>query len=105
VDNPIEEQAILVTGPLTEAELPGVLAVELNCPKCTGPMVKCDIGYVGIYGWWLERTKRMASVLGPRRAVASDVFARVCIRCGYTELYATDPKGLVAGDDAGDGAN
>jgi len=100
VDNSIEEGAILVTGPLADTATPGVRAVELNCPKCTGPMVKCDIGYVGIYGWWLERTSREASVLGPRRAVSSDVFAKTCIRCGYTEIYAKDPEALVAGDDA-----
>ena len=100
MDNSIEEHAILVTGPLSEAETPGVLAVELNCPKCTGPMIKCEIGYVGIYGWWLQRTTRQANALGPPRMVASDVFARVCTRCGYTELFATDPKALGAGNEA-----
>jgi hypothetical protein len=101
VDNPIEEQAVLVTGPLTEAAAPGVLAAELNCPKCTGPMIKCDIGFVGIYGWWLQRTLRQAATaLGPPRSVSSDVFAKVCTRCGFTELYAQDPQALAAGDDA-----
>ena len=106
MDNPIEDQAVLVTGPLTEAEAkaeaeaPGVLAAELNCPKCTGPMIKCNIGFVGIYGWWLQRTLRQAaSALGPPRSVSSDVFAKVCTRCGFTEIYAKDPQALAAGDD------
>ena len=56
MDNNIEEHATLVTGPLPSSVVEGkdVVAVEPRCPKCTGPMVKCDIGYVGIYGWTLN---------------------------------------------------
>ena|SRR5438045_2353007 len=92
-----------MTGPLSPAvvaSVPDVMAMELNCPKCTGPMIKCEIGHVGIYGWWLERETRGAGVLGPPRTATSDVTARTCIRCGYTELYATDPVALLSGDEA-----
>ncbi|MFL5732573.1 MAG: hypothetical protein ACJ78Q_05170 [Chloroflexia bacterium] len=100
MDNPIEEKAVLVTGPLTEEAAPGLRVLDLGCPKCNGPMVKCDIGYVGIYGWWLERTSRLASGLGPRRAVSSDVYAKACTVCGYTELYAKEPRALAVGEEA-----
>ena len=102
MDNNIEEHATLVTGPLPSSVVEGkdVVAVEPRCPKCTGPMVKCDIGYVGIYGWWLERAGRQASTLGPPRMISSDVAASTCIRCGYTELYAKDPAALVGVDEA-----
>ncbi len=78
---------------------PGVLAVEPDCPKCTGPRVTCDVGHVGIYGWWLERTVRAAGALGPVRTVTAEVRALACIRCGYTEFYATRPQFLVPEDD------
>jgi hypothetical protein len=100
MDNSMDEPAVLVTGPLSEDAAPAVRAIELDCPKCTGPMVKCDVGYVGIYGWWLERTARRASVLGPRRAISSEVYAKVCTQCGYTELFAKDPEVLVTNDEA-----
>ena len=85
--------------PAVMAGLPGEMAVELICPKCTGPMLKCQVGHVGIYGWWLERELRQAGTLGPPRTVSSEVAARVCVRCGFTELYATEPSALLAGDD------
>lgn len=100
MDNNIEETATLVTGPLTATEAPGVLAVEPQCPKCTGPMVKCRIGYVGIYGWWLQRESHTTGALGPPRVASSDVSALTCIRCGYTELYATEPQALAPGVEA-----
>jgi hypothetical protein len=82
-----------------KAQIPGETAVELHCPKCTGPMIKCQVGHVAIYGWWLEREARHAGALGPPRTVSSEVAARVCIRCGFTELYATEPGALLFGDD------
>jgi hypothetical protein len=91
-------------GPAVEASpvavsAPYALAVEWYCPKCTGPMIRCQVGHVGIYGWWLERTSRPAGVLGPPRTVSSEVEARMCTRCGYTELYALEPAALLTGDD------
>lgn len=80
-------------------EKPGVAAVEPHCPKCTGPMVRCSIGRVGIYGWWLERATRPAGALGPSRAAQSDVDANCCLRCGFTEFYAKDPRALLLGSD------
>src|SRR5437016_2233754 len=98
------------TGPLSDdklptpvempAQAPYALAVEPDCPKCTGPMVKCQVGHVAIYGWWLERVVRQAGVLGPPHTVSTDVTASTCIRCGYTELYAKEPAALALGDDA-----
>jgi hypothetical protein len=93
----------LLTGPLAPAlvaSIPGTMAVELHCPKCTGPMMKCAVGHVAIYGWWLERETRGAGTLGPPRTATSDVSARTCVRCGFTELYATDPTALLSGDEA-----
>lgn len=80
-------------------QLPGETLAEWNCPKCTGPMIKCQVGHVAIYGWWLERVVRQAGALGPPRTVSSEVAARVCIRCGYTELYAKEPGALLSSDD------
>lgn len=82
----------------TVSEMPGVAAVEPHCPKCTGPMIRCRVGHVGIYGWWLERVSRPAGVLGPPRTSTSDLAALSCIRCGYTEFFATDPQGLLLED-------
>ena len=59
---PITDEDLL-TGPLAPAVVanpPGVMAVETNCPKCTGPMIKASVGHVAIYGWWLERETRGA---------------------------------------------
>ena len=81
------------------ANAPYALAVEWHCPKCTGPMIRCQVGHVGIYGWWLERTLRPAGVLGPARSVSTEVEARMCTRCGYTELYAFEPAALLTGDE------
>ena len=95
----IDEEQRAPTEPLTQTMIPSETAAERNCPKCTGPMIKCQVGHVAIYGWWLERELRSAGVLGPPRTVSSDVTARTCIRCGYTELYATDPAALLSGND------
>lgn len=84
---------------VTTGESPGVTAVEPHCPKCTGPMLRCAVGSVGIYGWWLERVSRPAGPLGPPRAATSEVSARTCVRCGYTELYANDPTALLTGEE------
>ena len=100
MDKPIEEQPVVATGPLTLKERPGLIAIEPHCPKCTGPMIKCQIGHVGIYGWWLERVARQAGALGPPRTVTSDVAAMMCIRCGYVEFYAVEPAALLGGDEA-----
>src|SRR3954452_110812 len=81
------------------ASAPYALAVEWHCPKCTGPMIRCQVGHVAIYGWWLERTTRSAGMLGPPRTVSTEVEARMCIRCGYTELYALEPGALLTGDE------
>ena len=92
-----------LTGPLAPAmveSVPNVTAAELNCPKCTAPMIKCQIGHVAIYGWWLERVIGGGGTLGPPRTATSDLAARTCIRCGYTELYATEPAALLTGDEA-----
>jgi len=94
-----EEQQGPSAGPDTLTERPGPLAVEPDCPKCTGPVIRCQVGHVGIYGWWLERVSRPAGVLGPPRTVTSEVAARVCTRCGYTELYARDPGSLALKED------
>ncbi len=108
MDKTPEEQSISPTDegqptlPLdlpVKAQIPGETAAELNCPKCTGPMIKCQVGHVAIYGWWLEREVRHAGALGPPRTVSSEVAARVCIRCGYTELYAIEPRALLLGND------
>ena len=100
MDGTLEDgKPVLVTGPLTELERPGELAIEPDCPKCTGPMLRCQVGYVGIYGWWLERVTHPAGALGPARTVTSDVSARVCTRCGYTELYANEPGALAPRDE------
>ena len=84
---------------IEEVTSPGVLAVEPHCPRCTGPMVRCALGHVGIYGWWLERETRHAGVLGPPRTTTSDLVANACTRCGYTEFYAVDPAALAAGPE------
>jgi hypothetical protein len=81
------------------ANAPYALAVEWHCPKCTGPMMRCQVGHVGIYGWWLERVLRPAGVLGPPRSVSTDIEARMCTRCGYTEFYAVEPIALLMGDE------
>lgn len=94
MDKGSEEVPRLETGPLDLADVPSVIAVELYCPKCTGPMIKCRVGYVGIYGWWLDRVSRQTGALGPPRAATSEVVAQVCTRCGFTELYARDPAAL-----------
>jgi hypothetical protein len=88
----------VITAP-ERMETPVVIAVEPRCPKCTGPMVRCAVGYVGIYGWWLERVTRPAGTLGPPRTSTSDLVADTCIRCGYTEFFAKDPAALLAGDE------
>jgi hypothetical protein len=94
------DTGVLPPIPLTGREqVPAEEAVELHCPKCTGPMIKCQIGYVGIYGWWLERVSRPAGVLGPPRTVTSDVVTQTCVRCGYTELYAVTPTALLHDGD------
>jgi hypothetical protein len=62
-------------------------------------MLKCGVGYVGIYGWWIERSVRPAGPLGPSRNVSSDVAALACSRCGYIEFYARDPKALLGGEE------
>jgi hypothetical protein len=89
----------LSTRPLTLTGVPGEIAIEPNCPKCTGPMVRSHVGYVGIYGWWLERVSHHSGALGPPRSAASDVAALVCTRCGYTELYAKDPSALLGREE------
>src|SRR6476659_1859990 len=94
-----EEPAAPVIDTKHLGEDPGTVAVEPHCPKCTGPMVRCAIGRVSIYGWWLERVSRPAGTLGPPRSATSDLIAKACVRCGYTEFYAVDPSALIGGDD------
>ena len=103
-----EEQSSLTTDEETSAllietamspVLPSTLAVEPQCPKCTDRMVLCQVGHVAIYGWWLEREIRPAGALGPPRTLSTDVVARMCIRCGFTELYAVEPAALLTGGD------
>src|SRR2546423_1538135 len=100
MDSATEGQPEGIIEPVDLAKTPYELAVELHCPKCTGPMVRCQVGYVGIYGWWLERIVRQAGALGPLRAVSSEVVARSCTRCGFTELYAKDPASFTEGEEA-----
>ena len=94
------EEVIVSELPAPEvAKSPSVLAVEPRCPKCTSQMLRCQIGHVSIYGWWLERVIEQAGALGPPRTATSDVEAHVCVQCGYTELYAKDPAAITSGSE------
>jgi hypothetical protein len=59
--------------------------VSSACPKCSGPVEPAVVsGIVSL--------KRRRSALATGRVSA--MRAEVCVRCGYTELYAVKPERL-----------
>jgi predicted nucleic-acid-binding Zn-ribbon protein len=61
-----------------------------TCPKCGGEVVQAEA--LGGSGPMLVTKPRSAIALGILRG--SPLAARICISCGYTELYAANPEAL-----------
>ncbi len=60
------------------------------CPKCGGAVAQVDL--IAGTGPLVVTKPRSAFALGIARGSA--LAARVCISCGYAELYATNPEVL-----------
>ncbi|MCL5109365.1 MAG: hypothetical protein M1401_10955 [Chloroflexi bacterium] len=62
------------------------------CPKCGGEVVQAET--LAGNTWLLLMKSRSAAALSLGLLRGTPVTARVCLACGYTELYATNPDVL-----------